>query len=74
LILPLDFYPDIMKTISKFTPFSALIYGPAHIVSSVHGFNASERIIPIFAWMSIAILICCYQYRVGFRKLKINGG
>ncbi len=74
LLIPLDFFPDWLKTISLFTPFAYTVYGPARIFVD----PSLERVLFILAgqgvWLAILGSLLALIYRRAARRLVINGG
>jgi ABC-2 type transport system permease protein len=74
LILPLDVYPEWMRTVAACTPFHALIYGPAR---SALGFDPAQAAVTaawIVGWGAVAWWLLVSAFRRGLRVLDVNGG
>jgi ABC-2 type transport system permease protein len=74
LLVPLDFYPAWLQTIAKALPFSAMMYGPAHlfVFPSLAAF-ASVMSLQIL-WITVLGLSLVIAYRRGLTSLTLNGG
>jgi ABC-2 type transport system permease protein len=74
LLVPLDFYPAWLQTIARYTPFAYTVYGPARIFvdPSLPAFVTliGQQLI----WLAVTGLILFVVYRLGVRRLTINGG
>ncbi len=74
MMIPLDFYPPWLQTISKATPFAYIMYGPARLFVT----PSLERFFGLLAgqimWIAVLGLFVTIVYRRGLRRLAINGG
>lgn len=74
MLIPLDFFPPWLKSISQVSPFAYSIYGPARLFidPSIERFAAllTGQII----WLVILGVIVTAIYRRGIQWLAINGG
>lgn len=74
LIVPLDFYPQWLQTISKALPFSSTVYGPARLfVSPTLELFVNVMSLQIL-WIVILGLSLMLVYRRGLAQLTVNGG
>jgi len=74
LIIPLDFYPAWLKTLTGFMPFSSMIYGPAHLFVKP-GPSAFVEIVGLqLLWIIALGLLLTLAYRRGLAYLTVNGG
>lgn len=74
MLLPLDFYPWYLKSISFCLPFAALLYSPARLILD---FNIEFFFIAIggiFFWGFIAMILSRCLFFSLLKSLKINGG
>lgn len=73
-IFPVEFFPQVLQPIIKFSPIYAVSYGPAKLFVN---FSINEFIsimISQVAYLIISFIICHLIYRKGVRKLNVNGG
>ena len=74
LLIPLDFYPQWLRTIAFSLPFPAMLYGPARLfVSPDTGFFGSilwQQVI----WILVLGALLVVAYRRGLSYLTVNGG
>lgn len=74
MMIPIDFYPEWLQTISKATPFAYIMYGPARLFVT----PSLARFATLFAgqlvWIFSLGLVVTLAYRQGLRRLAINGG
>lgn len=74
LLVPLDFFPDWLRTVSGYLPFAYIVYGPARcFVDPDQG-----RFMGLFAgqafWLVLLGGLLCLGYRRSVAHLNINGG
>lgn len=74
LILPLDAYPDWMRTVAACTPFHALVYGPARSALDFDPAGAAVTAAWIVVWGGVAWLALFGIFRRGLYALDVNGG
>jgi ABC-type uncharacterized transport system, permease component len=73
--MPLEFLPGAVRSAAWWTPFPALSYAPARIVSVWPGADAALRLVGYQAlWVAIAAAICQAVYASGRAKITVNGG
>ena len=74
LLIPLDFYPAWLQTISRLLPFSSITYGPARLFVT----PTPELFLSVMAlqivWILALALLLTFAYRRGVAYLTVNGG
>jgi ABC-2 type transport system permease protein len=74
MLIPLDFFPGWLRTISQASPFAYMIYGPARLFVE----PSPERFFALFlgqiVWLAVLGAIVTVSYRRGMHWLAINGG
>jgi ABC-2 type transport system permease protein len=74
MLIPLDFFPDWLRSISQASPFAYMIFGPARLFVD----PSLERFAALFTgqiiWLGVLGAIVTVSYRRGMRFLAINGG
>lgn len=74
LLIPLELFPKWLSSISSWLPFSFIAYHPAKLFVSFNWNNfifvVSMQLVYIIGFLLIAVLI----YKLGTRRLNINGG
>lgn len=74
LLIPLDFYPPWLKTLSLFLPFASMSYAPARlfIAPGWQAFFATlgQQVL----WIGMLSLLLAFFYQRAVRALTINGG
>jgi ABC-2 type transport system permease protein len=74
MMIPIDFYPDWLITISKATPFPYILYGPSRLFVSPNLTRLADLLIGQAAWILGLGFTLFFIYRRGLQHLSINGG
>ena len=74
LILPLDVYPAWLQAATRWTPFSALLYGPGRTALGYAPMALIESAVSLVAWTLIACVVLKVVVARGLRVLDVNGG
>jgi len=74
LLIPLDFFPGWLRSISMALPFAYTVYGPAKLITD----PTTERFLSVLVgqilWLSVLGSMLFLIYRRGEQRLVINGG
>ena len=74
MFLPLEFLPSWLQPVAKNLPFSYVFWAPAKIFVNY----SPEVFLELFprqaAWAAAALLLTLLCYRLGVRRLQLNGG
>jgi ABC-2 type transport system permease protein len=72
LLVPLELYPDWLRTIALWSPFAAILHGPGSLaLGSATPVLAALR---LCAWLVIALAIVALMFRRGLRRIDAGGG
>ena len=74
MLIPLDFFPGWLRSISQASPFAYMIYGPARLFVDPSLERFRTVLIGQIIWLSALGAIVTVLYRRGMRWLAINGG
>lgn len=74
LILPLSIYPDWLASFSAWTPFSAILYGPAQAAYQAELTAVVWTGVRLLLWGGFATLLLAWTYAKALRGLEVNGG
>ncbi len=74
LLIPLDFYPDWLRTIALSLPFAYTIYGPARLFVDPSLTRFAMLLVGQVAWLVVLGGLLTFLYRKGVTWLTINGG
>ena len=73
-IFPIEFFPQAMQPIIKFSPIYVVSYGPAKLFVNFTTSGFIKIIIAQTIYVIISFIICHLIYKKGVRKLNVNGG
>lgn len=74
LILPLDVYPAWVRAATRWTPFSAILYGPGRTALGHAPEALLESAASLVLWTLIALAVLKIVVTRGLRVLDVNGG
>ncbi len=74
VLLPLDFFPDWLRTASLSLPFAYTTYAPARLFVEPTLEGAMALIGGQLAWLAILGLLLAFVFNRGMQHLVINGG
>lgn len=74
LLLPLEIYPEWLRAIALWTPFSALMYGPGRMAFGWDPAYAALVAAKLVLWAALAALLVRVVYRRALVVLDVNGG
>ena len=74
LLLPLQLYPDLVVRVARFTPFPALLTGPASFLLERPFFDAPTLAFALIGWSIVAVGVAVLLFRRATRDLQVNGG
>lgn len=74
-VIPLWFFPDVLKQVAYFLPFQILYQFPQSLViNKISSDEIIHNIIVQIGWLVILIIIARLLWTVGTRKIVIQGG
>ncbi len=74
MLIPIDVYPDAARRVVEWLPFRHMIGGPAQLFVKFSWTGAGELLLNQAVWLVIFGLICTGVYRLGVRRVDLNGG
>ncbi len=74
LLLPLQFYPDAFVSVANFTPFPALLAGPASMLTREPHWSIGVLSMALMMWTVIGLGIARAAFGRAVRVLQVNGG
>jgi ABC-2 type transport system permease protein len=74
LVLPLDVYPAWLQAATRWTPFTALLYGPGRTALGYAPAALLESAATLVLWTLIALALLKAVVARGLRVLDVNGG
>lgn len=73
-LLPVEVYPEPIRTLVEALPFRHMIAGPARLFVKFSGGDALALLGAQSLWIALFGLVCWGIYRLGVRRVDINGG
>jgi ABC-2 type transport system permease protein len=74
LLLPLTYYPAIVNRVAVFTPFPALLMGPASFILGRPLFRTPVLAGQLVLWLAVGSAAAAMMFRRAARTLQLNGG
>jgi len=74
LLLPLTYYPAIVNRLAVFTPFPALLMGPASFMLDRPFFQLPALVGLLTLWLVVGSVAAMMVFRRASRTLQLNGG
>jgi ABC-2 type transport system permease protein len=74
-IIPLWFFPDVLKNVSKFLPFTLLYQFPQSVfINKISNAELNFYLISSIVWIFILFYLSYALWLYGKKKLVIQGG
>lgn len=73
-LFPIEFFPEIVRPIIRFSPIYVVSYGPAKLLVDFSYSYALNILIEQVIYVCIGLLLCTFVYRRGVKKINVNGG
>lgn len=74
LMIPLDFYPGWLQTVTRALPFASMIYAPAKLLIAPSAELFVNTLLIQGFWIVVMGLLLTAAYRRGVSHLTVNGG
>lgn len=74
LLLPLELYPDWLRSLAAATPFPALLNGPGRMAFGFSPLAAAETAAALCVWGGLSAAGLTWLYRRALRSLDVGGG
>ncbi|MEE8440684.1 MAG: ABC-2 family transporter protein, partial [Spirochaetia bacterium] len=74
MFIPIDFYPEWLQRIARFTPFAFAAYWPATVFVDFSAERVTTTLIGQVAYLALFGLIAAVLFRAAVRKLHVQGG
>jgi ABC-2 type transport system permease protein len=74
MMIPLDFFPGWLKDVSLILPFSYMMYAPARLFVQFDWTRWLNVVTMQVVWLGVFGLALWALFRVGLRRVSINGG
>lgn len=74
MLLPLDLFPPILRSVAANLPFTSIAYGPSRLVTGLDAPRAAWTIGAQLFWIVAFAALASWLYRRGVQRLSLNGG
>ncbi|HYG56699.1 MAG TPA: hypothetical protein VD902_01335 [Symbiobacteriaceae bacterium] len=74
LLLPVELFPGVARTVAEALPFRYMIAGPARLFVKFSWDGAWQLFQSQLLWTVVFGAICVGVYRLGVRRVDVNGG
>ena len=74
VLFPVEYFPDAISKVIKFSPIYVICYGPAKLFVNFSYSSAIKILIVQIIYVFFSWAICYALYRKGVRKLNVTGG
>lgn len=74
MLMPLELYPDTARKVAEALPFQHLIAGPARLFVKFSWEGFGQLLMAQAPWLLVFGLVCTGIYRLGVRRVDVNGG
>ena len=74
LMLPLDLYPEWLRSVASCLPVASILFAPARAVVAYDARETIVAILTLCAWLAVAWLTLGLAYGRASRRLQLNGG
>ena len=74
LMLPLPFYPEMFVRVALFTPFPALLAGPASLATGAPLMHVAVLTLALAFWAIVGWTVASVAFARAMKRLHVNGG
>ena len=74
LFLPLEIYPDWLRALARYTPFSAMLWGPARMAFGWAPRLALGTAAELVGWNLLLLGVLAWLGRRAAARLTVHGG
>jgi ABC-2 type transport system permease protein len=74
MLIPIDFYPAWLQTVSRSLPFAYMMYGPARLFVRPEAGLFVQILAGQLLWLAVLGGCLILAFARGVRRLAINGG
>lgn len=74
LLLPVEVYPDMARRVVEVLPFRHMLAGPARLFVKFTWVGAGQLLVSQVVWLAVFGSVCTLIYRLGVRRVDVNGG
>lgn len=74
MLMPIEFFPNWLKNIAHFLPFSYVTYVPAKLAVNFSFYDFFRGFSVQLVYLMVFVLLSATMYRKGAKNLNVNGG
>jgi ABC-2 type transport system permease protein len=74
MLLPVELYPAAVRRVVEALPFQYMIAAPARLFVKFSWAGAAQLAMSQAVWLVVFGLVCTTVYRLGVRRVDVNGG
>lgn len=74
LLLPVELYPEMARRVVEALPFRYMLAGPARLFVKFTWAEAGHLLVSQLVWLALFGAGCALLYRLGVRRVDLNGG
>lgn len=74
MMLPLEIFPPLLRTIAGWLPMSMIIYAPARLLVGAQTLRPGLVILTQLAWLAATASVCALVFRAGVKRVNVHGG
>lgn len=73
VLFPIDFLPETVKQIIKYTPIYVIVYGPVRLVINFSWNLFKATVLAQLTYISFLLILINFTYMMGEKKISVNG-
>ncbi|MGR5996162.1 ABC-2 family transporter protein [Bacillus cereus] len=74
VLIPLDFFPEILQKIANYLPFSFITFAPSKLFVHFSIIHFFQVLCGQIIWIGLFLILLKVVFKMGIRRLTINGG
>ncbi|UUZ89716.1 ABC-2 family transporter protein [Paenibacillus sp. P25] len=74
MLMPLELFPEALQQVCRWSPFQAVLYFPSRAAVRWEDVQLLPMLAVQWGWAAALTLVAALIYRLGVRKLHLNGG
>ena len=74
VVVPLTFFPGVLRTVAELLPFSQSFYPPVHMVLDFNGSLFLRLALVQAFWILASLMLAALLFKKGVKNVNLNGG
>ncbi|MGG0044132.1 ABC transporter permease [Bacillus tropicus] len=74
VLIPLDFFPEMLQKIANYLPFSFITFAPSKLFVHFSIIHFFQVLCGQIIWIGLFLILLKVVFKMGIRRLTINGG